>query len=86
MEIRTDWLICITVAEDPGSCEAPFVEVADEGIEELDEIVIRTEGKLSRMVEKGGRTCPCFSRKGISMLHEALGAYLAAAEQRDEEE
>lgn len=85
MRVLKDWLLHITV--DSGSdddFDGPFVEISDQGINEADEVRIRSAGKAMRFVDSSCPNATIWSREGIAMLHKACVVYLKAVKEREE--
>ncbi len=84
MQIQTNWLIHINV--DDGSdadFDGPFVEIEDCGINEANEVRIRSTNDAMKFMDSSCDHATIWTREGIEMLHEACGAYLRAAKERD---
>jgi len=83
MQITTHWAI-IVEAEDDDRDDA-FVEVRDEGIPEADEVGIRAGRGAFKFASADNARLHIWTREGLRLLHEAVGAYLAAHMEREDD-
>ncbi len=81
MKIETNWLLHVTSMEDS---DDDFVEVADVGIPDADEIAVRSGRAVMKFICSSDNRTQIWTRHGLELLHEAVGQYLRAVREREE--
>ena len=81
MRITRNWLIHVEAE----TKDDAFVEIMDAGIPDADEVRIRPGTAAMKFCEAGNDRHQIWTREGLRLLHEAVGAYLAAHMEREDD-